>query len=165
VNIQRTLRIGLAALALTIGVALPASQPSTAAACSVDGRDCQIGYTDVAVKFVGAAFRPEGTGNGEDVAFEIKNVGTLTVPYANNKLTASCTYRDWTTQNFTSTDKQAPVYMGIAAGTPAAPFLVTCPAKYHQIVSSVVLSAETKGDIKTINNMAYWDHLSGGHSN
>jgi hypothetical protein len=164
-EIHRLLRTGFVALALTLDASLPALQPSTAAACSVEGRDCQIEFTDVAVKFVGAEFRPSATGNGEDVAFEITNAGTLNVPYPNITPTAFCNYSDWQTGQFVGSDKQAPKYMGIAAGTPAAPFLVTCPGKYNLKVSSVTLQSETKGDSVAANNMAYWDVKSGGHSN
>jgi hypothetical protein len=162
VNIKRIVRIGFAAFALTIATSALALQPSTAAAACTPY--CEVGYTDVAVKFVGAEFRPGQFGNGEDVAFEIKNVGTLNVPYPNIKLTAYCNYADQRTAQFVGSDKQDPKYMGIAAGTPAAPFLVTCPAKYGQSVSSVTLQSATKGDIKSSNDLAVWDRLTGGHS-
>jgi hypothetical protein len=162
VTIPRPFRIGLAALALALTTSVLALQPSTAAAACTPY--CQVGITDIAVKFVGAAFRPEQNGNGEDVAFEIRNLGTLSVPYPNIKLTAECHYRDWTTQVNTTTETQPAKSMGMVAGSAPAPFLVSCPAKYHQVVSSVFLTAQVTGDSKTANNTAYWDHLSGGHS-
>lgn len=162
-NIQRTFRIGLAAFALALTASALALQPSTASAACTPY--CQVGITDIAVKFVGAEARPESYGVGEDVAFEIRNVGTLSVPYPNIKLNVNCNYSNWSTGAFVETDTQPVKYMGMVAGSAPAPILVSCPTKSNRLVSSVYLNASTKGDSHTANDMAYWDHITGGHSN
>src|SRR4051812_31145584 len=85
VNIKRTVQIGLAAFALTLATStltLTAPTPTAQAAPADDMTTvcCTLGHWDVGVKFVGAAFRPEAKGDGEDVAFQIENLGS-TVNY------------------------------------------------------------------------------------
>ncbi|HZO28087.1 MAG TPA: hypothetical protein VFH48_19095 [Chloroflexota bacterium] len=159
------IRAGLAALALSLATALPVVQPSTVAAWSgPDSQsDIQAGITDISVRYVGMKWQTYSTGTGVDVAFEIQNVGTVNVPAPDLKLTATCNYRQsWGAQQPTGSDKKV-ASMGIQAGTPAVPYLVSCPPMNRQFVSSVVLHAEARNDSDSSNNVAHWD-FAGNHS-
>jgi hypothetical protein len=162
-NTQRIIRSGLAALALTLATSLPVVQPSPAAAWSGPDiqPDIQAGITDISVRYVGAKHIHYSTGTGVDVAFEIKNVGTVTVP--DFKLTATCNYRQsYGAQQPTGSDKQVKS-MGIQAGTPAVPYLVNCLPRDRQYVSSVILHVEARNDSNSSNDIAHWD-TTGNHS-
>ena len=172
-SLTSRLRTGLAALALTLTTsALALTTPALAYQPPAD-RPSQTGaqdliytlrYWDVAVKFKAAAFRPTQFGNGEDVAFEIQNLGD-TVAYPNIKLTATCNYKTWSTNASAGSETLPTTSMGMVKGAIPAPYLVSCPIKNSASVSSVSLTAEVKGDMKTVNNTAYWERYTGGHSN
>src|SRR4051812_25333024 len=77
-SLKSRFSIGLAALALSLATsALTITTPALAYQPTRDQTSEQqrLVYWDVAVKFKDAAFRPVAQGNGEDVAFEIQNLG------------------------------------------------------------------------------------------
>ena len=114
---------------------------------------------DVSVKVVGSS----GTNlypDHLDVAFNLQTVGAD----ANNvALKAHCIYYLQNDLTFTR-DEALPVkQVSLSASWPVpVPYLVTCVPDHGELVEKVTLTADVPGgDASTVNNSAFWDHISG----